>query len=67
MLLSKNVKHLISSLDKGLKLEPDFSKGLEVRVDANFVEGFDKSNAEDHISVCSRTGHIIKHAGCSII
>ena len=46
---------------------PDNSEGLEVFVDADFAGGFDKAVAEDPASAYSRTGFVIKHAGCPII
>lgn len=60
-------KYLLGSMDKGLIYEPDVGKGLEVFVDADFAGGFDKVNAEDPSSVYSRTGYIIKYAGCPIV
>ena len=53
--------------DEGLTCEPNIAKGLEVFVDADFAGGFNATNAEDPASACSRTGFVIKHAGCPII
>ena len=60
-------KCLLGSEDKGLTHEPDVEKGLEVFVDADFAGGFEKSTAEDPASVHSRTGFVIKYAGCPIV
>ena len=60
-------KYLLGIEDKGLTCEPDNSKGLEIFIDADFASRFDKAVAEDPASVNSRTGFVIKHAGCPII
>ena len=60
-------KYLLGSMDKGLTHEPEIGKGLETHVDADFAGGFDIVNAEDPASACSRTGHVIKHAGFPIM
>ena len=41
-------------MDKGLTCKPCISNGLEVHEKADFVGSFDKSNAKDPISACSR-------------
>ena len=60
-------KYSLGTEDKGLIYKLDISKGLEVFVDADFAGRFDKAVAEDPTSVYSRTGFIIKYAGCPII
>ena len=60
--IKRIAKYLLGSLDKELIYNPDVSKDLEVYVDANFVGGFDKLNAEDPALVYSTTGYIIKYA-----
>ena len=59
-------KCLKDMLEKGIIHKPNSEKGLEVRVDADFAESYDSSNAQDPVSVHSRTGFIIKHANFSI-
>ena len=58
---------MLSTAEDGLIYDPDESKGMEIFVDADFAGGFDKANAEDPELVYSRTGFIIKYAGCPII
>jgi len=60
-------KYLLGTEDKGLVYRPDVLKGLEVFIDTDFTEGFDKANAEDPASVYSRIEYIIKYANCPVI
>ena len=52
----------LGSLHKGLTHRLDIIKGFKVCADTDFAGGFDKSNAEEHASECSRTGCVIKHS-----
>ena len=60
-------KHLLGTSNEGLTCEPNADEGLEVFVDADFAGGFNTTNTEDPTSACSRTGFVIKYAGCPII
>ena len=60
-------KYLLGSADKRLVYKLDIEKGLEVFADADFASCFNKSTAKDPAFVYSRTGFIIKYAGCSMI
>jgi len=59
-------KYLLCTADKGLMYVPNLSEGVEVYVDADFAGNFNGNNAEDPASVYSRTGFVIKYAGCPI-
>jgi len=61
------VKYLLGTKDKGLILTPDFTKGIECFVDADFAGPFDKTCSEDPENVLSRTGYIIKYMKCPIL
>ncbi len=45
---------------------PDPTKGIEVYVDANFAGGWDPGDAMNADNVYSRTGYVIRYAGCPI-
>ena len=60
-------KCLLGTSEEGLICEPDVSKGLEIFADADFAGAFDKTVAEDLASARSRTGCIIKYAGCPLM
>ena len=60
-------RYLIGTRDKGLTFKPtkDLSH-FECYVDADFAGNYTKTNSEDPNSVKSRTGCVIKYAGCPI-
>ena len=47
-------------------MRPDATKGLEVHVDADFVENWDPENVDDSETAKSRHGYCISYAGCPI-
>ena len=51
---------------QGLLFKIDRSKSIEVFVDASFAGDWNKSWSSDPSSVFSRTGFLIKYAGCAI-
>jgi hypothetical protein len=53
------VRYLKRSLDKGLILRPDISRGLECHVDTDFAGGFSPEYSDDATTCYSRTGFII--------
>ena len=67
----KAVKHigryLRGTIDKGLMLTPDTSKGFDVYSDSDFAGNFHKDDAPaDADTARSRTGYVIMYAGCPI-
>ncbi len=52
--------------DKGMKYTPDYTKGIEIYVDADFFGGWDPGDPLKADNVYSRTGYIIQYAGCPI-
>ena len=59
-------RYLLDTKDKGLIFKPDFSKGLECYVDADFAGGWKDSDHSLPESVLSRSGYVIMYAGCPI-
>jgi len=59
-------RYLLSSQDKGLIYTVDAARGLETYVDADFAGGWDPENADDASTLYSRTGFVIKYAGCPV-
>ena len=59
-------KCLLGTSEEGLIHEPDSIKGMEMCADIDFAGHFEKNNAEDPESVCSRTGNVLKHASYPI-
>ena len=56
-------RYLKGTKDKGMTWKPDFSKYLEVWVDADFVRNWDKDYACNNIDTArSRFGYIISYA-----
>ena len=64
--VKKIVRYLLDSKDKGIIFQPDFSRGLECFVDADFAGGWKDGDHDSPESVLSRTGFIIMFAGCPI-
>lgn len=60
-------KYLIGTQGKGMIYNPDPNLGLEVYVDADFAGGWDPENASDADTLYSRTGFVIRHAGCPVL
>jgi len=62
------VRYLKKTKDKGLILSIDDSKGVECWVDADFAGGYNKNikNLTPR-DMLSRTGYVIKYAGCPIV
>ena len=56
-------QYLLSTQDKGMTYTPDSAKGIKVYVDADFAGGWDPGDAGN---VYSRTGYVIRYAGCPI-
>ena len=59
-------RYLLSTRDKGIICKPDYNKGLEIFVDADFAGGYDPKNSTDADTMYSRTGFVIKHANCPV-
>jgi hypothetical protein len=59
-------KYLLSTQDRGMTYTPDPTKGIEVYVDADFAGGWDPGDAMNADNVYSRTGYVIRYAGCPI-
>ena len=62
------VKYLKKTKHRGIILDPDRAKSLEVYADADFSGNWNKNAAEHDASTAeSRTGYIILYEGCPII
>ena len=61
------IRYLKKTSDQGLIMTIDKKKGLECYVDADFAGGFCKTEPTNPRDCLSRTGYIIKYAGCSIV
>ena len=60
-------KYLKENRDEGIILKPDFSKSLEVWVDADFSGNWHPENADtDESTAKSRSGYLITYAGCPV-
>ena len=61
-------RYLLGTRNKGLHFKPDMSKleNLECYVDADFAGNYMKEINDDPASCKSRTGCVIKYAGCPI-
>ena len=57
---------LILTKGQGIIYRPDSSKGIKVYVDANFAGGWDPGDAMNADNIYSRTGYVIRYAGCPI-
>ena len=58
---------MAGTLDKGLVLQPDLSRGFECYVDANWAGNYKKAYIEIPWTAFLRTGYLIYNAGCPII
>jgi len=61
------IRYLKRTRDKGIIMQVDHSKGIECFVDADFAGGYQKDNPTNPRDCLSRTGYIIKYAGCPIV
>ena len=61
-------RYLLGTRDKGIHFKPDITKldNLECYVDADFAGNYSKEINQDPNSCKSRTGCVIKYAGCPI-
>ena len=61
-------RYLLGTRDKGLQFKPDITKldNIECYVDADFAGNYSKEINDDPVSCKSRTGCVIKYAGCPI-
>jgi hypothetical protein len=61
-------RYLKGTKNRGLVLDPDASKGLEVHVDASFTSDWDPKEAlKDKDTARSRHGYVISYAGCPLV
>ena len=68
----KAVKHigryLAGSAQQGLIYKPDITKSLECFVDSDFSGNWNKEDADSDMDTArSRTGYVIRYAGCPIV
>ena len=61
------VRYLKRTRDRGMIMHVDKSKGIECFVDADFAGGYRKEDSTNARDCLSRTGYIIKYAGCPIV
>lgn len=59
-------RYLLSTKDKGMIYKPNRQQGVEVFVDADFAGGWSLDDAQNADNVYSRTGYVIRYAGCPI-
>ncbi len=59
-------RYLLSTRDKGMIYKPGSSKELEVYVDADFAGSWDPADPGNADNIYSRTGFVIRYAGCPI-
>ena len=59
-------KYLSGNRKKGIIFTLEYSKGLEVFVDADFAGNWDKADSENIENIMSRTGYVLSYAGCPI-
>ena len=60
------VRYLKSTKQRGIIYEPKPELGLECFVDADFAGGWTQADADNAEQVMSRTGFVIRYAGCPI-
>lgn len=60
-------RYLLRTQQKGLIMKPDLTKGLECWVDADWAGSWQARSSHDPISAHSRTGFVIRYAGCPIV
>ena len=60
-------KYLRGTASKGVIFKPDKSKGIECFVDAGFAGSWQIEDLQDPMSAFSRTGYVIRFAGCPVL
>jgi hypothetical protein len=65
--IKRIIRYLKRTRDKGMILHVDKSKGIECFVDSDFAGGYHKEDPTNPRDCLSRTGYIIKFAGCPIV
>jgi hypothetical protein len=60
------VRYLKSTSSRGIVYSPQPKLGLECFVDADFAGGWTQADADNPENVLSRTGYVIRYAGCPI-
>ena len=60
-------KYLLGTKSRGVKFEPDPTRGIECFVDADFAGGWNKVDSDNPENVLSRTGNVIFYAGCPVL
>lgn len=60
------VRYLKSTSTRGIVYTPKPELGLECFVDADFAGGWTQADADNPDNVLSRTGYVIRYAGCPI-
>ena len=60
-------RYFLGMMNHGIKYSPNMQKGLDCYVDADFVGGWAKADADNPDNVLSGTAYIITYAGCSLI
>ena len=61
------VRYLIGSKDKGITIEPDLSKGLEVYVDSDFADNWDRNDSSNKDTTRTRHGYYISYNGVPLL
>eukprot|EP00956_Cyclotella_meneghiniana_P030674 scaffold78001_cov41-Cyclotella_meneghiniana.AAC.5 len=64
--ISAHDSYLKSTKERGIIHEPKPELGLECFVDADFAGGWTQADADNAEQVMSRTGFVIRYAGCPI-
>ncbi len=59
-------RYLQATKNRGIIYKPDKTLGLECFVDADFAGGWSQADADNPENVMSRTGFVIRYAGCPI-
>ena len=65
--VKRTCKYLLGTKDRGCICIPDFSKGIQCFVDADFVECWTPEESCNPENVLSNTGYIIFYVGCPLI
>jgi hypothetical protein len=65
--VTRIIRYLLSTKEKGLILKPNTSLALDMYVDADFAGMWHKEYAELRENVLSRTGFVILFCGCPIM
>jgi len=65
--IKRIVRYLKRTKDEGMILDIDKSKGFECYVDADFAGGYRKEDTSNPRDCLSRTGYVVKYAGCPLV